>query len=90
VDIFAFYSPYTSAMWNLPTARLCDYTIRCKGCGENVPAPVGTMPDTWIVADCPLCGVRRRYLPPDIFRGRLSHFLMMGRKPVRSESVRGS
>jgi hypothetical protein len=72
-------------MWNLPSSGVCDYTVRCKGCGENIPAPVRTMPDTWIVADCPLCGARRRYLPPDIFRGRLSYRL--GKKPVRSQRV---
>jgi rRNA maturation protein Nop10 len=70
-------------MWNLPAARVCDYTLRCKGCGENIAAPVETMPDTWIVADCPLCGERRRYLPPDIFRGRLSYRLR--KKPVLSQ-----
>jgi hypothetical protein len=42
------------------------------------------MPDTWIVAECPLCGERRSYLPPDIFRGRLSH-LLLSRKPVKAE-----
>jgi hypothetical protein len=62
-------------VFNLPQPRPCDYTIRCKGCAEAVPAPVGTMPDTWIVAECPLCGERRRYLPADIFRGNLSHKL---------------
>jgi hypothetical protein len=59
-------------MFGLLLTRLCDYLIVCKRCGENVPAPVQTMPSSWIVAECPLCGERRRYLPPDIFRGRLS------------------
>ena len=62
---FAFSSPILGRVGNLPTTGVCDYTVRCKGCGENIPAPVHTMPDTWIVADCPLCGARRRYLPPD-------------------------
>ena len=66
---------YTDSVFNVPQTRLCDYTIRCKGCGENIPAPVETMPDTWIAAQCPLCYQRRRYLPTDIFRGRLSHKL---------------
>jgi hypothetical protein len=66
-------------MFNLPTTRRCDFTIRCKGCGENIPAPVLTMPDTWIVAECPLCGVKRRYLPVEIFRGTLSHRLRLQR-----------
>jgi hypothetical protein len=59
-------------VFNLPTPQRCDFTIRCKACGENVPAPVLTMPDTWIVAECPLCRSKRRYLPPEIFRGALS------------------
>ena len=77
---------YTVPVWNLPETRICDYTIRCKGCGENIPAPVMTMPDTWIVAECTLCGQRRSYLPTDIFRGRLSHLLLPSRKPPKSES----
>jgi len=70
-------------VWNLPQAAICDYTVRCKRCGENIPAPVQTMPDTWIIAICPLCGERRYYLPTDIFRGRLSHLLI--KKPVQPE-----
>jgi len=75
---------YIDEVWNLPESRLCHFTMRCKGCGENIPAPVRTMPDTWIAADCPLCGERRAFLPPDIFRGRLS--FRLNRKPVKSET----
>ena len=75
---------YIGEVWNLPESRVCDFVVRCKGCGENIPAPIQTMPDTWIIADCPLCGERRAYLPPDIFRGRLSYRL--NRKRVRSET----
>jgi hypothetical protein len=68
-------------VFNIPQAQECDFTIRCKKSGENIPAPVGTMPDYWIAARCPLCGEKRSYLPPEIFRGNLSYKL--GRKPVR-------
>ena len=85
MDIFAFLSPILSFVWNLPAPLLNDFIVCCKGCGENVPAPVETLPSSWIVTECPLCGDRRRYLPPDIFRGRLSHKLALGRKPVKSE-----
>ena len=68
-------------MFNLPQTRHCDFTIRCKKCGENIPAPVGTMPDSWIAAQCPLCGEKRNYLPSEIFQGNLSYKL--GPKPVR-------
>jgi hypothetical protein len=84
VYIFVFCSPIMGRVWNLPDSRICDYTVQCKSCGENIPAPVQTMPDTWIVAVCPLCGHRWSYLPPDIFRGRLSH-LLLTRKLVKSE-----
>jgi hypothetical protein len=69
---------YTVRVFNLTQSGLCDFTVRCKGCGESIPAPVGTMPDTWIIAGCPICGSQRRYLPADIFRGKLS-YLMVGR-----------
>lgn len=62
-------------MFLLPAGRICDFVVRCKDCGEAVPAPVQTLPDSWIVAICPLCGGKRRYLPNEIFRGRLSHLL---------------
>lgn len=65
-------------MFNLPYARLCSFMVHCKGCMENIPASVGTMPDSWIVALCPLCGEKRRYLSSEIFRGKLSHKLSMG------------
>ena len=83
VDYFRLLFAYTSPMFNLPDARVCDFAVRCKGCGESIPAPVLTMPDSWIVAECPLCGERRGYLPTDIFRGRLSYRL--SRKPARFE-----
>ena len=33
------------------------------------------MPDSWVAEHCPLCGAYRRYLPNEIFNGRLSHKL---------------
>lgn len=68
-------------MFHGPTSGIHPFVIICKGCQQNIPAPVQTLPDSWIVAECPLCGEKRRYLPGDIFRGRLSHELLM--KPSR-------
>ena len=72
---------YTVSMFLSPTTGIHPFVIICKGCRRNIPAPVQTLPDSWIVADCPLCGEKRRYLPADIFRGRLSHDQVM--KPPR-------
>jgi hypothetical protein len=35
-----------------------------------------------IATSCPLCGERRRYLPTEVFLGRLSHLLKEGKKPA--------
>jgi hypothetical protein len=74
--IFALYSPILCRVFQAPTSGLYPFVIVCKGCHQNIPAPVETMPDSWIIANCPLCGQKRRYLPTDIFRGRLSHDLL--------------
>jgi hypothetical protein len=58
----------------------------CKGCRENIPAPVESMPAQPIAAQCPLCGEYRRYLPSEVFLGRLSHAML--RKPVRTADGR--
>jgi hypothetical protein len=62
-----------------PNEPLHPFVIVCKGCQQNIPAPFETMPDSWIIADCSLCGARCRYLPADIFQGRLSH-AMLGKR----------
>ena len=84
-EYFLLLFAYTVWVWQLPQSPICDFIVRCKGCGENIPAPVMTMPDAWIVVECPLCGECRSYLPPEIFRGRLSHLLLL-KKPVKSEA----
>jgi hypothetical protein len=79
--IFAFYSPILRLMF--PGAESQKrVVIRCKGCGENIPAPVESLPAQPVAAQCPLCGEHRGYLPSDVFLGRLSHLMM--RKPVRT------
>jgi hypothetical protein len=70
-------------MFQMPPSRVCDFVVVCKGCMECIPAPVETMPDSWVIAKCPLCLEKRRYLPSDIFRGRISMRLI--RKPVQRE-----
>ena len=70
------YSPFVRynvvMSFHGPITRLHNFVIKCKRCGEHIAAPVQTLPDTWIVAQCPLCSERRRYLPAEIFKGRLS------------------
>ncbi|MFY9939226.1 MAG: hypothetical protein WAK33_20260 [Silvibacterium sp.] len=69
---FRFCFAYAVFMFQGPSTYLA-FVIRCKGCGENIPAPVETLPSSWIAAKCPLCGEHRRYLPNEIFQGRVSY-----------------
>lgn len=59
-------------MFQISTSGLYPFVIACKRCHENIPAPVETLPDDWIIAEC-LCSEKRRHLPAEIFRGKLSH-----------------
>jgi hypothetical protein len=83
-EYLRFIFAYTGSMFHAPTFAIHPFVIACKGCHENIHAPVETLPGSWIVAECPHCGERRRYLPADIFQGRLSHELVA--KPHRSRS----
>jgi hypothetical protein len=67
---------YNVFMFHNSACGVHPFVIVCKGCQQNIPAPVQTMPDSWIIADCTLCGAKRRYLPADIFQGGLSHDLL--------------
>jgi hypothetical protein len=60
-------------MFQGPPSARHPFVVQCKACHENIAAPVETLPDTWIIAQCPLCGERRRYLPAEIFEGRVSY-----------------
>ena len=73
---------YNVPMFPTPSSGLYPFVIVCKGCQENIPAPVETLPDDWIIAVCPLCSQKRRYLPAEIFQGRLSH--QVGTQQARS------
>ena len=60
-----------------PGAENCKrIVIRCKGCRENIPAPVESVPSQPIAAACPLCGEHWRYVPSDVFLGRFSHLII--------------
>jgi hypothetical protein len=73
VNQIRFLFAYNESMFPTPNLGLYPFVIACKGCHENIPAPVETLPDDWIIAACPLCGLKRRYLPAEIFQGKLSH-----------------
>ena len=83
--IFAFSSPTLILMFPGPESSKL-VVVECKGCHENIPAPVEGMPAQPIATRCPLCHEHRRYLPSEVFLGRLSHLMI--RKPVRTADGR--
>lgn len=85
MQIFAVYSPILVSMFPGPQGSK-RVVVQCKGCQENIPAPVESMPAQPIAARCPLCGEHRQYLPSDVFLGRPSHLVL--RKPVRTADGR--
>jgi hypothetical protein len=82
---FVFCSPILILMFPGPESSKL-VVVECKGCHENIPAPVESMPAQPIAAKCPLCHEHRRYLPSEVFLGRLSHLMI--RKPVRTADGR--
>jgi hypothetical protein len=80
VDYVRLFFTYTGLMFQGPESSK-RVVVHCKGCGENIPAPVETMPSQPVAARCPLCHEHRRYLPSEVFLGRLSHLMI--RKPAR-------
>ena len=71
---FAFYSPMLLPMFQGPSARK-TFVVACKKCRRDVPTGVGEFPFPSIVVECPLCGEKRRYLPSEIFLGRVDQLV---------------
>ncbi len=70
-SVSPFIRLYSASMYHSQTA-LHPFVVTCRACGDNIPAPVETMPASWIIAECPTCEHHCGYLPSDIFQGRLS------------------
>jgi len=56
MDNIMFHSPVVNR----------DFLVCCKGCHENIPAPVETVPSQPVAAKCPLCDEHRQYLPSEV------------------------
>jgi hypothetical protein len=47
------------------------FVVTCKRCRRDVPSGVKEFPFQPIVVSCPLCGELRRYLPSEVFLGKV-------------------
>jgi hypothetical protein len=48
-----------------------SFVVTCKRCRREVPSGVKEFPFQSIIVSCPLCGELRRYLPSEVFLGKL-------------------
>jgi len=71
---FALYSPMLLSMFQGPSARK-TFVVACKKCRRDVPTGAGEFPFQSIVVECPLCGEKRRYLPSEVFLGRVDQLV---------------
>ena len=51
------------------------FVVACKKCRRDIPTGVGDFPFQSIVVECPLCGEKRRYLPSEVFLGRVDQLV---------------
>jgi hypothetical protein len=69
--IFAYYG----GMFQGPANRK-QFVVTCKRCRRDVPSAVREFPFQSIEVTCCLCGEGRRYLPSEIFLGRVDHLVV--------------
>jgi hypothetical protein len=71
-----FSFAYTLTMFQGPSARRSKtFVVACKKCRRDVPTGAAEFPFQSIVVECPLCGEKRRYLPSEIFLGKVDQLV---------------
>ena len=81
--MFAFHSPILITMFQGPSARK-TFVVACKKCRRDVPTGAAEFPFQSVVVECPLCGEKRRYLPSEIFLGRVDQLVS---RQMRTKAV---
>ena len=65
---------YPLFMFQGPSTRK-TFVVACKKCRRDVPTGVAEFPFKSIIVECALCGEKRRYLPSEIFLGRIDQMV---------------
>ena len=71
---FRFSFAYTPTMFQGPSGRK-TFVVACKKCRRDIPTGATEFPFQSIVVECPLCGEKRRYLPSEVFLGRVDQLV---------------
>lgn len=72
--IFRYLFAYALSMFPGPSARK-TLVVACKKCRRDVKTGVAEFPFQSIIVACPLCGEKRRYLPSEVFLGRVDQLV---------------
>ncbi|MDR3412272.1 MAG: hypothetical protein P4L87_15220 [Formivibrio sp.] len=70
-----FLFAYSVRMFEGPTNRKM-FVVTCKRCRRDVPTSVSEFPFQSITVTCCLCGEVRRYLPSELFLGRVDQLVL--------------
>ena len=62
------------SMFQGPPARK-TLVVACKKCRRDISTGAAKFPFQSIVVECPLCGEKRRYLPSEVFLGRVDQLV---------------
>ena len=65
---------YPLFMFQGPSTRK-TFVVACKKCRRDVPTGVAEFPFQSIIVECALCGEKRRYLPSEVFLGRVDQLV---------------
>jgi len=72
---------YSVFMFQGPANRKM-FVVTCKRCRRDIPAGVSEFPFQSITVVCCLCGEPRRYLPSELFLGKVDHLVLhQNRRP---------
>ena len=72
---------YSVAMFQGPANRKL-FVVTCKRCRRDIPTGMTEFPFQSITVVCCLCGEMRRYLPSELFLGKVDHLVLhQNRRP---------
>jgi len=72
---FRLIFAYPFRMFPAPSTRK-TFVVVCKKCRRDIPTGVVEFPFQSIIVECALCGEKRRYLPSEIFLGRVDQLVI--------------
>ena len=72
---------YAGSMFQGPANRKM-FVVTCKRCCRDIPSGASEFPFKSVTVACCLCGEIRRYLPSELFLGKVDHLVMhQNRRP---------